>query len=115
MFLNSIIMKPLKLSSLLFFLSVLMFFSCSKDEPNLPKIEPGSFDGDIGRAGYYGVRNFEWDERIVTTYFDGMNYQFQFITNQDLGVSSSTFDYDIKHRLTVNLTDPLGCPLFSCF
>ena len=93
----------------LFFISVLLF-SCSKEGiPNLPEIEPGSFNGIIGRHGY-DLINDKSNERTSTTHFENNNLQFQF--NSDI---IHTAYYTYNQLLTVNLVDPLNTASYFFF
>ena len=94
---------------------VVLLFACSKEEtPNLPEIESGIFNGEIGRVGYYNISNDKLNKRITTTYFDGKAYQSQF--NGD--VSPTIIDgniYELNQTLTINLEDPLNVSSFLLF
>ena len=97
---------------LLGFISVLLL-ACSKETPSPPEIEPGRFQGNIGRHGY-DLINDKSNERITTTHFDGENFQFQFNSDSLPSIIDGNI-FVLNQVLTVNLVEPLNTASYLFF
>ncbi len=103
-----------KISILLLCLISVTLFSCSNEEdPKLPEIEPGEFNGNIGPHGYV-LRNDKFNERTSTTHFDGENIQFQFNSDSSPTIFEGSI-FEVNQILTVNLTDALNTQSYLFF
>ena len=96
-------------------LTTLLLFSCSKEEaPHLPPIEPGNFNGYIGRAEYV-IENDKVRDRIKTTFYDGSRCQFQFDGVTGPSEIYTGFLYAFDPVLTLNFVDVLNTQKFLYF
>ena len=100
------------LVSFCFFLMISLYNCTQINTPELQKLTYGGFWGDIGKDGYYLINSKEFP-RMKTTYFDEINYQFQF-TDEATGKINS-IPYQSYTKLTVNLTDALNSKSYSTF
>lgn len=95
------------------FILIASLTSCEQEkEPELPKVEYGGFWGEIGKDEYYLINSKEFP-RMKTTYFDEINYQFQF--TDDATGKINSIPYKSHTKLTINLTDALNSKSYSTF